>query len=94
MRSKVHEGIQITCPLFQSDFERKTKVVTNFSKHVGNKFHKNWLSRLAAACLQKERRLHKAVRRLILPDYHCKFLKEINVCAHSRAGPATTVIYG
>jgi len=40
MLSKGHEGLQIMCPLFQSDFKRRTKVVTNFSKHVGNKFHK------------------------------------------------------
>jgi len=82
MRSKEHEGLQIMCSLFQSDFKRRTKVVTNFSKHVGNKFHKNWLNSLAAECLQQERRLHKAVNGLVLPDYHWKILKEINVCAH------------
>jgi hypothetical protein len=30
MRSKRYGSFQITCTLFQSDFKRKTKVVTNF----------------------------------------------------------------
>jgi hypothetical protein len=82
--------IQLMCPSFQSDFKRKSKVVITFSKYVANKFHKNWLSSLAVACLQQERRLHKAVKRLIFSDYRCKILKEINVCALSSAGPGTT----